>query len=160
MRGPIGRMSYFGDGSFRLGTKEKPVKYYEKKYNKVGLLCGGTGITPIFQLLQSANVNRDTIEYSLIFGNRTSKDILLKKELDEFYTNQNFKFNVQYTIDNEEDGWDGLVGYITKDKIEKYIQPPADDTLIMICGRGKMCKKHLIPILLDIGYKIENIYKF
>lgn len=159
-RGPIGRMIYYGDGLFKLGTKEKPIKWSEKKYNKVGMLCGGTGIAPFFQILQAADSNNDTIEFSLIFGNKTSKDILLRNELDTFYKNQNFKFNVQYTINHMEEGWNGLVGHITKDKIETFLPPPADDVLVLLCGRGSFSKKYLSPLLVEMGYQKENIFIF
>jgi len=140
VRGPIGRIFYYGDGKLKLGTKEKPIKWYEKNYKKIGMLCGGTGITPLYQFLLAADINKDTVEYSMIYGNRTSNDILLKQELDGFIRQKNFSFTINYTIDQYEEGWTGLTGYITKDKIEKYIFPPDEDTLIMLCGRGKMCK--------------------
>ena len=53
-----------------------------------------------------------------------------------------------------------MTGYITKDAIEKYIFPPSDDVLIMLCGRGKMVKHYLKPMLIEMGYKLENIYIF
>ena len=161
MRGPIGRLFYYGDGLFKMGSKDKPVTWKEKQYNKIGMLAGGTGITPLFQILQNSDLNNDTIEFSLIFGNKTSKDILLKNQLDEMHKKQNFKFsNLIYTIDKEEDGWTGKVGLITKEKIAKYIPEPSEDTLIIICGSGKMCKKYLFPLLLEMGYSKENIFIF
>jgi cytochrome-b5 reductase len=161
MRGPIGRLFYFGDGRFKLGTKEKPVVWREKTYKQVGMLCGGTGITPLYQLLLSASINSDPeVKYSMIFGNRTSSDILLKEELDQLQSSPNLKFELQYTIDKPEENWTGLVGYITKESIEKFIPPPSEDTLILLCGRGAMCKKYLFPLLLDMGYKQEDIFIF
>lgn len=124
------------------------------------MVAGGTGITPIFQVLQEAYLNKDTVEYTLIFGNRTTKDILLKNRLDEFYHEQVFKFNLFYTVDKMEDGWTGLTGYIDKGKVEKYLPTPSDDTLIMLCGRGKFTKKFLTPILIELGHKQENIFIF
>jgi len=160
VRGPIGRIFYYGDGKLKLGTKEKPIKWYEKNYKKIGMLCGGTGITPLYQFLLAADINKDTVEYSMIYGNRTSNDILLKQELDGFIRQKNFSLTINYTIDQYEEGWTGLTGYITKDKIEKYIFPPDEDTLIMLCGRGKMCKKYLKPMLIEMGHREENIYIF
>jgi len=50
VRGPFGKLSYFGDGYFKILTKFKPATYKEKKYKSVGMLAGGTGITPFFQV--------------------------------------------------------------------------------------------------------------
>lgn len=49
---------------------------------KIGCIAGGTGITPCYQVIQSVLDNKDDkSQLSLIFGNRTTKDILLKEEL-------------------------------------------------------------------------------
>ena len=161
MRGPRGRLNYYGNGDFHIASKKvKPITWRRKQYKKVSMLCGGTGITPIYQILQVADINKDSVEYILLYGNRSSKDILLKNELDRIKHTKNISLKLIYTIDKEEDDWDGLVGYITKDKIEKYVPPPSDDTLILLCGSGKMCKKYLIPLLIEMGYDSENIHKF
>jgi cytochrome-b5 reductase len=161
IRGPIGRLFYYGDGRFKLGTKEKPVVWREKTYKNVGMLCGGTGITPLYQLLLAASINSDSkVQYSMIFGNRSSADILLKEELDQLLNTSKLNFKLQHTIDKSEENWTGLVGYITRESIEKYIFPPGEDTLILLCGRAAMCKKYLFPILLDMGYKQQDIFIF
>lgn len=161
IRGPIGRLFYFGDGRFKLGSKEKPVQWREKKYKNIGMLCGGTGITPLYQLILASSINGDNaINYSMIFGNKTTSDILLKNELDNLTNNPNINFKIQYTINNQEKNWTGLVGYISRDHIEKHIFPPSDETLILLCGRGAMCKKYLFPLLIEMGYKHENIFIF
>jgi NAD(P)H-flavin reductase len=50
VRGPFGKLSYFGDGNFKILKKFKPPTFLEKKYTKVGMIAGGTGITPFFQV--------------------------------------------------------------------------------------------------------------
>ena len=51
VRGPFGKLTYLGDGNFKILTKYKPLTYKEKKYKKVGMLAGGTGITPFYQVI-------------------------------------------------------------------------------------------------------------
>lgn len=160
VRGPFGKLSYFGDGNFRILKKFRPLTYLEKKYTKVGMIAGGTGITPFYQLLQAADMNKDSIEFGLVFGNRTSKDILLKEELDKIYLNKNFKFILLYTINSMEDGWTGATGHITKEMIEATCPPPGDDTLMLTCGPPVMCRKYLLPMLLEMGYKEADIFDF
>ena len=75
MSGPHAKLTYEGFGRFEL--KKKIV---EKK--KIGHIAGGTGIAPIFQVLQAALKNEDGTQHSLIFGNRTIDNILLKGELE------------------------------------------------------------------------------
>lgn len=50
----------------------------EKK--KVGLLAGGSGIAPVFQLIRTVLENhRDETQLYLIDANKTEGDILLRK---------------------------------------------------------------------------------
>lgn len=51
VRAPFGKLTYLGDGSFKILTKLKPLTYREKVYKKVGMIAGGTGITPFFQVI-------------------------------------------------------------------------------------------------------------
>ena len=51
-------------------------------------------------------------------------------------------------------------GKLTEDLIKIFLPPPEDKTLIMLCGRGKMCKKFLTPILLNLGHQADNVFMF
>jgi cytochrome-b5 reductase len=123
------------------------------------MIGGGTGITPHFQILQAAHKNRDGCEFSLIYGNKSTKDILMKKELDNLLESNKFSFNLNYLIDKDEDGWNGLLGYVDKTKLSKYLPQPAHDTIILICGPPLMCEKSK-SILIELGHDLENIYEF
>jgi NAD(P)H-flavin reductase len=75
MKGPFGRLAYQGFGKFLISNK-----IIQKK--RIGMVAGGTGITPCYQVLQAALNGNDGTNISLIFGNRTVEDILLKEEID------------------------------------------------------------------------------
>lgn len=49
---------------------------------RIGMVAGGTGITPCYQVIQAALNEDDGTSLSLLFGSRTVEDILLKEELD------------------------------------------------------------------------------
>lgn len=50
----------------------------------LGMLCGGTGIAPMLQVIKEVLRNpEDKTEISLVFANETFEDILLKSTLDE-----------------------------------------------------------------------------
>jgi cytochrome-b5 reductase len=51
IRGPFGKLNYLGDGYFKILTKFKPLTYRENVFKKVGMLAGGTGITPFYQVI-------------------------------------------------------------------------------------------------------------
>ena len=75
MEGPKGRLAYQGFGKFLI--QKNPIRKM-----KIGMVAGGTGITPCYQVIQAALNGEDATNCSLIFGNRTVEDILLKDELD------------------------------------------------------------------------------
>lgn len=110
--------------------------------------------------MQAAEKNKDLSEFYLLFANRSSADILLKEELENFVRENNFSFKVFFTIDNAEEDWKGGVGFINKDMIISNMPSPSDDTIILMCGPPIMCQKVVSPILIEIGHKKEDIFEF
>lgn len=51
MKGPKGHLTYFGKGKFTVKQMRKPLE--ERQANHFGLIAGGTGITPIMQLVRA-----------------------------------------------------------------------------------------------------------
>ncbi|ENH64625.1 NADH-cytochrome b5 reductase 1, partial [Fusarium oxysporum f. sp. cubense race 1] len=105
-----------------------------------GMIAGGTGITPMLQVIRAIVRGRaagDKTEVDLIFANVTAQDILLKEDLDAL-AKQDSGIRVHYVLDKPEEGWTGGVGYVTADMIDKYLPKPADDVKILLCGPPPM----------------------
>ena len=135
------------------------MTFVEKNYKKIVMLAGGTGITPFYQIIQAAHLNGDTSEFTLLFGNKTTKDILLKKELEDVHQAKTFNFNLNLLIDKEEPEWKGHVGYVNKDLITRCFPAPSQDTILLLCGPPIMCEKAK-EIFEEMKYDSENIYEF
>ncbi|KAE8683563.1 hypothetical protein F3Y22_tig00111200pilonHSYRG00106 [Hibiscus syriacus] len=76
VKGPLGHIEYTGRGSFTVHDKPKFAK-------KLAMLTGGTGITPIYQVIQAILKDpEDETDMYVVYANRTEDDILLKEELD------------------------------------------------------------------------------
>lgn len=88
-----------------------------------GMIAGGTGITPMLQIIRAIvrgrprNGGKDTTEVDLIFANVNLEDILLKEDLDALAA-QDSKFRVHYVLNNPPDKWEGGVGFVTSDMIK------------------------------------------
>jgi len=83
-----------------------------------GMIAGGTGITPMLQIIRAITENpEDKTQIDLIFANVNREDILLKDELDELAAN-NVNFRVHYVLNNPSEGWKGGVGFVTADIIK------------------------------------------
>jgi NAD(P)H-flavin reductase len=80
MKGPKGHLEYKGRGSFTINQKRVVTPY---KKRKIGMVAGGTGITPILQVIRAIQKDpSDKTELWLIYANQTEDDILLRKELE------------------------------------------------------------------------------
>jgi len=108
-----------------------------------GMIAGGTGITPMLQIIRAIirgrpkNGGSDTTEIDLIFANVNSEDILLKEDLDAL-AKEDQGFRVHYVLNNPPEKWDGGVGFVTPDMIKANLPPPGPDMKILICGPPPM----------------------
>lgn len=84
-----------------------------------GMVAGGTGITPMLQIVRAiirGRASGDRTEVDLIFANVTEQDILLREDLDQLAA-QDKGFRVHYVLDKPPAGWTGGVGYVTAEMI-------------------------------------------
>ncbi|GAA5988133.1 hypothetical protein JCM10908_002079 [Rhodotorula pacifica] len=130
VKGPKGQMRYTPD--------------YAKN---IGMIAGGTGITPMLQLIRAIAKNPlDRTNVALIYANVNESDILLKAELDELAAKHPDQFKVYYVLNNPPEGWTGGVGFVTKEMIEEHLPAHAEDHRALLCGPPPMIsamKKHL-----------------
>lgn len=96
----------------------KGAMVYEKNMVRhFGMIAGGTGITPMLQIIRAVIRGRaagDKTQIDLIFANVTEKDILLKDDLDTL-AREDDGFRVHYVLNEPPEGWTGGVGFVTPD---------------------------------------------
>ncbi|KAK6461194.1 NADH-cytochrome b-5 reductase [Scheffersomyces coipomensis] len=135
------------------------LNYEPNMAKELGLIAGGSGITPILQVITRIITNpEDHTKINLIFANETDKDILLKNEIDEIAKKYPY-FNVHYTLTNPPADWDGSSGYVNKEMIEKYLPSVSNENRIFICGPPAM-KKSLKEQAIELGWETDNIFCF
>ncbi|XP_041853105.1 NADH-cytochrome b5 reductase 2 [Melanotaenia boesemani] len=159
-RGPNGLLVYKGKGQFsiRLNKKSPPNV---QKFRHVGMIAGGTGITPMLQLIHSITSDpSDNTKCSLIFANQTEKDILLRKELEEAKRNHPDKVKLWYTLDKPPQDWSYSSGYVTYDMIKSHLPAPSSNVLIVLCGPSPMIRNACLPNLDKLGHKKENVFSY
>ena len=90
---------------------------------RFGMIAGGTGITPMLQIIRAIvrgrprNGGRDLTEVDLIFANVGVEDILLKQDLDQL-ASEDEGFRVFYVLNSPPEKWDGGVGFVTPEMIK------------------------------------------
>jgi cytochrome-b5 reductase len=129
------------------------MKYHKNLVKEMGMIAGGTGITPMYQIIRRICEDpRDDTKTTLVYANKTEGDILLKKELDEFAAKYD-QFKVHYVLSNPSQGWKGEKGRINKQMINKYLPAPAGmDTKVLICGPDPMMES-MVDMLEERGFK-------
>ena len=78
--GPKGRLEYKGCGSFKIDGIKKSDPMRESHVTEIGMIAGGSGITPMWQIIQDVfqNCQNDKTKIHLLFANKTEDDILLR----------------------------------------------------------------------------------
>jgi len=112
------------------------IKYMPNKWKQIGMICAGTGITPMLQVLRTTFEHPEDRTYStMLFCNKNERKILLKGVLDEIAQQSPQRFKVHYLIDQAvEPGWTGGSGYIDKGLISKTMPPPSTENIVLVCG--------------------------
>ena len=78
--GPKGRLEYKGCGRFKIDGIKKSDSSRECHVTEIGMIAGGSGITPMWQIIQDVfqNNTKDKTKIQLLFANKTEADILLR----------------------------------------------------------------------------------
>jgi len=152
--------------------------YKPGAYKRIGMIAGGTGITPMFQLCREAlrDAKGQPEMMNLIYCNHRKEDVLLGSELSELMeVHQNFA--PYFVLSDPPRDWMGGVGHINKEMIRHFMPPPqkAHDSVILVCGppgfMQAVCgdkdftvsppsQGQLGGMLKDLGYPQKMVYKF
>lgn len=154
-----------------------PIPKYpleENKHDHIALIAGGTGITPMWQLARAIFSNpNDKTKVTLVFGNNTEEDILLKEEFAELENTYPNRFKAFYVITNPGEKWVGPKGYISQELLKTVLPEPKQENIkVFVCGPPGMYRAisgmkkspsdqgDLTGILKELGYSKDQVYKF
>ena len=137
----------------------------------VGMIVGGTGVTPMIQALHALlGTADDTTRVTLLNSNKQQDDILARDMLERWAEAHKDRFEIIHTLTREpaDSAWTGTRGRIGRELIEKHMPPPGEDSLIFVCGppamydslSGPRGEKELTGVLADIGYSASQVVKF
>eukprot|EP00842_Homolaphlyctis_polyrhiza_P001858 jgi/Hompol1/2673/HPOL_005751-RA len=116
----------------------KKFPYTANEFSHIGMIAGGTGITPMIQVFQRIFSDpTDKTKVSLIFANVSEDDIVLKDYLDQISRLHPDRFRVFYTIDRASEGWKHGVGFVNEEMIKKFMPAPGKGK-VFFCGPPPM----------------------
>ncbi|KAK5109313.1 hypothetical protein LTR62_007187 [Meristemomyces frigidus] len=133
LRGPTGDIIYQGHGKFSIYGEEK-------KFKRVSLVLGGTGLTPGYSLIARVCLTpNDKTELKVIDANKGGGDIVLRLNRED-----------------SRKGAKGLKGHVTEDIIHDHLFPPIEDNMVLLCGPPTMIQKAVVPRLEKWGYSHDK----
>lgn len=150
-------------------------KYEANQFEEIALLAGGSGITPMWQLINTiASDKSDKTKVTLVYSNKTEQDILLRERFDALAKSNPEQFNIVYGLDNAPPNFGGFEGYLTADIAKQHLPDPArgEKVHVFVCGppgqmkalsgpKGKnFTQGELSGILKELGYTSDQVYKF
>jgi nitrate reductase (NAD(P)H) len=141
LKGPIGKFEYLGRGHYTLNgmrNRPDPSSPSTSPLKTLYMICGGSGITPIFQILRAVLTDpSDHVKCIVIDGNRLVEDILCREELDAFARDYREKCELLYLLTRPTDEWTGLRGRIAKPLIRERVDRSRHgegEALVLVCG--------------------------
>jgi len=117
-------------------------------------IAGGIGLAPLRSVINYCRDNRaDYGTIDIVYGSRSKDDLVDYKEIIDEWMNTP-GVNVHLTIDREQEGWDGHVGFVPT--YVKELNPDVSKTVLM-CGPPIMIKFTLAG-LKELGFEDTQIY--
>ncbi len=117
-------------------------------------VAGGIGLAPLRSVINYVRDNRANYgTVDIVYGSRSMDDLVDYKEIiDEWCKEEGI--NVYLTIDREQEGWDGHVGFVPN-----YVKELGFDTnkTVIICGPPIMIKFTLAG-LIELGFDKTQVY--
>ena len=143
--GPRGKIRYMGQGTFKIREEKEFGDFNETKTVKhIGMVCGGTGLAPMLQVIRSIlSAKNDKTKITMIFANRTEEDILCREELDQLASDD--RLTVVYCLSKPGSEWKGESGHINKEMISNHFPEPNEDFYVLLCGSPKMVNEAYLP---------------
>ncbi|MCQ2468018.1 MAG: FAD/NAD(P)-binding protein [Clostridia bacterium] len=117
-------------------------------------IAGGIGLAPLRSVINYCIDKRD--EYGtidIVYGARSADDLVRLDEIKDVWMNVP-GVNVHLTIDREQEGWDGHVGFVPNYVKELDLNV---DKVALLCGPPIMIK-FVLQGLKELGYTDEQVY--
>jgi len=126
----------------------------ELKGKNLLFIAGGIGLAPLRSVINYVLDNRDDYgTVDILYGSRSMDDLVKLEEIQNVWMNTP-GVNVHLTIDREQEGWDGHVGFVPA-----YLKELEFDTnkTVLLCGPPIMIK-FVLQGLLELGFSKEQVY--
>lgn len=117
-------------------------------------IAGGIGLAPLRSVINYCRHYRDRYgKIDIVYGSRSMQDLVDYQEIVEEWS-KDAGVNTYLTIDREQAGWDGHVGFVPNYVKELNF---STDKIAILCGPPIMIKFTLAG-LQELGFNKEQVY--
>lgn len=119
------------------------------------IIAGGVGLAPVRSVINYCRHYRDRYgKIDIVYGSRSKEDLAFYEEIVNEWMKDERDVHVHLTIDREQEGWEGHVGFVPN-----YVKELGFDTnkVAILCGPPIMIKFTLAG-LKEIGFNETQIY--
>jgi propane monooxygenase reductase subunit len=129
----------------------------EKYPTDIVCIGGGSGMAPLWSLLNDMAERGVKRKATYFYGARTRKDLFYLDRLHELEQRlPDFRFIPALSMATEEDAWDGETGLIT-DVLDRHLVEGQARTQAYLCGPPPMIDA-AIPVLVSKGISEDRIF--
>ena len=126
----------------------------ELKGKNLLFIAGGIGLAPLRSVINYVIDNRANYgTVDILYGSRSMDDLVYLKEIQEVWAKEE-GINVHLTIDREQEGWDGHVGFVPSFLKELGFE---NNKTALVCGPPIMIK-FVLAALIEMGFSKEQVY--
>ncbi|HIT68130.1 MAG TPA: FAD/NAD(P)-binding protein [Candidatus Merdisoma merdipullorum] len=130
-----------------------PVETVLKGKNLL-FVAGGIGLAPLRSVINYVLDKRENYgTVDILYGSRSKDDLVQLKEIQEVWSKAP-GVDVYLTIDREQEGWDGHVGFVPS--YLKELEFSKDKT-VLVCGPPIMIK-FVLAALTEMGFEKTQVY--
>ncbi|CAO1621635.1 unnamed protein product [Jaminaea pallidilutea] len=168
LKGPLGGFTFLGSSTVRWKGRARKIR-------KLALICGGSGLTPIWSTLKGLIECPDSKETEcwMLNGNRTESDILAREHLDELrdrFVADGRRFDLWHVLSGKDvsASWSMGRGRINTDLMREHLPLPPpkpvspeelEDTLALVCGPPAM-EAAVKEGLTELGWDVPSTVVF
>jgi ring-1,2-phenylacetyl-CoA epoxidase subunit PaaE len=124
------------------------------------LVAGGSGITPLMSILQTALAVEPETQVTLVYINRDETSIIFKDRLSSLEKYYPKRFKIIHVLSQPSKEWTGVKGRLTPEMLKRFLEtsPQHPNTEYYICGPGGLMKM-VEDVLTSRNVAVKDIRK-
>lgn len=158
MRGPHGTIGYPSAGKVTRGKTSQQASH-------LVLLAGGSGITPMLQLIRAAFESvKDTTQFTLLYSNTSLEHVIALDQLEPLANIYPGRFQLHHILssastDDKSALGSSLVGKLDKELLQRFLPGVDPSVAVFLCGPPRY-EDAVALYLQELGFNESQVYVF